>query len=88
MSEESRSRLLELDDDLQNCPLGGPLRYENNTLSASVRFDVATPPIASRNYPWKFQVSPGTTNTGPVGVGMAPRSTGGENVPAAPEFMI
>ncbi len=51
---------------------GARIHHWNVTLTASVKLFV---PPASLYHAWKFQVSPGSTATKPVGCGTAVRST-------------
>ena len=56
--------------------------------TASVKLEVTEPPTASRCQAVKFQVSPATTVTSPVGVGVWVRSSASWNAPPVPEFLI
>ncbi|MGK0484429.1 MAG: hypothetical protein ACJAQ3_004419, partial [Planctomycetota bacterium] len=51
-----------------------------------MKFDVGPARLESRNHAWKFQVSPESTETKPLGCGTAERSIGMQKrVPSVPD---
>jgi hypothetical protein len=74
--------------DLREAGAGPMLRGSHQLRSIespSVKFDVATPPCASRCQNWKFHVSPAATATKPCGVGNRVRSRRNSRAPVALE---